>query len=96
MNELEVTVWSIWLDKLSWEMQNLSLDNFILVTAMQTKEHLNDENMIRIHLEKLKEEFPNIELIYNTWNKEEAHRLDTNLIDINNLYRKFRQVNRSY
>ena len=88
MNELEVTVWSMWLDKLSWETQDLSIDTFLLITAMQVKEHLN---FTKYNQAKIKEECPNIDLLYAKWN--ETHNLDINLKEVNKLFRKFRQVN---
>jgi hypothetical protein len=89
MNELEVTVWSMWLNKLGWDMQDISLDNFLLITAIQVKEYLNDKP--KYNQNRIKEECPNIDLLYDKW--KTTHNLDINLKEINKLYRKYRQVN---
>lgn len=92
MNELEVTIWSLWLDEIHWEMGDLAVDTFVLVTAMQVKERLNDENVLKAHLSKVRDDFPNVDLIYGAWKKDEAHALKINLKEINRLYAKYRQV----
>ena len=60
MNELEITIWSMWLDKLGWDMRELSLDNFLIVTAIQSKEYLNDYDEMKIYLKKVNEDYPGI------------------------------------
>jgi len=92
MNELEITVWSLYLDKLEWEMGNLHLEVFLLLTAMQVKVRLNDELDVKIYFKEASTVYPGFESLYGEWIKKTKHSVKVELKKINGLYAKYRLV----
>jgi len=92
MNELEVVVWSLWLDNLCWTMNNLSLDETLFIAAMQTKEYMNDKETMRIYMEELTLNYRTIMVAYESWVKDKRHEINVNIKDINKRYSEYRQV----
>jgi hypothetical protein len=37
MTELEIAAWSLWVDSINWDVSELILEDFLFVTAFQTK-----------------------------------------------------------
>jgi len=37
MNELEIAVWSLWVEEQGWTGESMNLEDFLLITAMQVK-----------------------------------------------------------
>lgn len=92
MNEFEITVWSLYLDKLEWNMENLQLEIFLLVTSMQVKERLNDESEMGIYTKKVAEEFYGFKIVYDNWIRRINHSVNIELKEINKLYTIYRSV----
>jgi len=92
MNELEVVVWSLWLDTLYWTIDDSSLETTIIIAAMQTKEHLNEEEVIKIYKNELNSNYSDIMEKYEAWMKDKDHEINVGITDINRRYTEFRQV----
>lgn len=92
LNELEITIWSLWLDQIAWDIKDLSVDTFLIITSMQVKEYVNEEGKAMIYMKKIREDYPKIDVIYDSWVKDKAHKLNLSIIEINKLYRKYSQV----
>ena len=90
MNELEISTWSLWADTLNWPTDNLTLDDFIMVTAIQVKKFLNNEKEMDTYSKKITADYPNVKTEYDQWIK--SHPMSLSIVDINKRYRKFRQV----
>jgi len=90
LNELEISVWSLWLEKLNWQAGDLSVESFLLITSIQAKAFLNPEMEMEIYFKKLGHDFPKIMQSYKTWIK--THTLNLTHIAINNEYKKLKQV----
>lgn len=92
MDELEVAAWSLHTDKLKWEMEDLLLEDFLIVTAIQIKEYMNDTTEAQIYTNKVLKEHPNLSEVYFRWSREDRHKIRFDIMDISKRFRKFRQV----
>jgi hypothetical protein len=96
MNELEVVVWSLWLDNLYWTIDDSSLEATITIAAMQTKEYLNEEEVVKVYKDELNANYPEITKKYDIWTKDKEHEIDVEITDINRRFSEFRQVSSNY
>lgn len=92
MNELEVVVWSLWLDNLCWTMNSLSLDETLYVAAIQTKEYLNCGEVVKVYKDELAANQRHIMDAYESWTKDRKHDISVGVMEINQRYNDFRQV----
>ncbi len=92
MNELEIAAWSLWVDELNWAGGDLSMDDFLFVTAIQSKSYMNPESEMSIYMKKIGTDYPPIKSMYESWQRNESRRVRLQIIDINKRYKKFRQV----
>lgn len=92
LNELEIAVWSLWLEKLNWELGELSLESFLFVTGAQAKAHLNPEIEMEIYFQKLGHDFPKVMQAYKSWISTPKHHVDLNSVDMNREYKRLKQV----
>jgi hypothetical protein len=92
MNELEVVVWSLWLDNLCWTMNNHFLDEILFISAIQTKEYMNDKEAMKLYMNELTLNHRNIVSAYENWVKDKRNEINVNMKDINKRYSEYRQV----
>jgi len=92
LNELEIATWSLWLERLNWEVGNLPLEVFLFVTGAQVKAFLNPEIEMDVYFKKLGQDFPKVRKAYRVWTKKESNRLSLSAVDINRQYKKLKQV----
>lgn len=92
MNELEVTIWCCWLDKLGWQADLLELENLLLVTGIQVKEYTNPKDEMNIYRKKIIEYYPNVENIYKKWVSSTEHVIDFTVKEIHKVYKELRVV----
>jgi len=92
LNELEIAVWSLWLERLNWKLDDLSLETFLFVTGAQAKAYLNLEIEMEVYFKKLGHDFPKVRKAYESWIKQESHKMNLSTVDINKEYKKFKQV----
>jgi hypothetical protein len=92
MNELEITVWSLHLDELEWGMGNIQLEAFLLLTAIQAKERLNDEFDMKIYFKEASAAYPGFESLYEEWLRKTRCSVGVELKKINGLYTRYRLV----
>lgn len=92
MNELEITVWSLHLDELEWTTEGLAIEMFLVVTAMQAKDYLNDELEMQMYLKKVNEEYPEFNYAYEEWINKREHKVNLGIKEINKQYNKYRLV----
>lgn len=92
MNELEITIWSLWLEKLNWVTDGLTLSNFLFVTGAQAKAYTNPGTEMEIYMKKLAHDFPQIGRGYNSWISSKKHIMEFDLIVVNREYNKLKKV----
>eukprot|EP00826_Nyctotherus_ovalis_P039853 TRINITY_DN3863_c0_g2_i15.p1 TRINITY_DN3863_c0_g2~~TRINITY_DN3863_c0_g2_i15.p1 ORF type:complete len:153 (+),score=0.82 TRINITY_DN3863_c0_g2_i15:501-959(+) len=92
LNELEITAWSLWLEKLNWELGEQSLESFLFVTGAQAKAYLNPEIEMEIYFQKLGHDFPKVMQAYKSWIGIAKHHIDLNSVEINKEYKRLKQV----
>jgi len=92
MNELEITVWSLYLEQLEWNTNGLPAETFLLIIAVQAKEFLNDELEMKMYLKKVNEEYPDFKDGYKEWVNKRENNIRLEVKDINRQYNKYRLV----
>lgn len=92
MNELEITVWSLYLEQLEWSIERLGVEMFLVVSAMQAKDYLNDGLELQMYLKKTNEEYPDFNYEYEEWINKREHRISFGIKEINKQYNKYRLV----
>lgn len=92
LNELEVVVWSLWLDALRWTMRDFSLEIVIFIAAMQTKEYLNDDETMKVYTDEFNDKYKNVMEAYGIWTDSVEHAMNIDITDINKRYSEFREV----
>lgn len=91
LNELEITVWSLWLEKLNWKLGDLSLETFLFVTGAQAKAYLSPEIEMEVYFKKLGNDFPKARVAYESWIKVGSHNIDLSIHAINKEYKRLKQ-----
>lgn len=91
-NDFELLNFSIYLDKLDWDNQNLSPEKFLLVLGFAVKLKLNQNN--HSFIENFKKENPEIYSIYINWIIENKNFLNVRIIekDLNSKYKALSRV----
>lgn len=92
MNELEVASWSIWNDSNNWDLKNIELDIFLLISAYQVKGCINCLKDDNIYFHKILEEYPNFSNDFLQWQKLNDKKTQLNIAEINRVFKLFRQA----
>ena len=90
MNEIEIIVWSIWLDELGWNVEKVSMECLMFITAVQAKEYVNDESEMGIYKKEMDANYKKMTMSYEEWKKD--HKVAISVIDINKRFRAFNPV----
>lgn len=92
LNELEIAVWSLWLEQINWKLDSLPLETFLFVTGAQAKAFLNPEIEMEVYFKKLGHDFPKVRKAYESWIRQKSHIMNLSIVDTNKEYKRLKQV----
>ncbi|CAG9336051.1 unnamed protein product [Blepharisma stoltei] len=84
LNEIEVTVWSIYLDRFVWADQEFPLRLLLIISAYAAKSYLSDA---RHFYEYIKSKIPGFEEVYRKWDFKNKGWLEVSGKELNLKYR---------
>ena len=93
INELEMAIWSLYLDKLGWKLEGISLEMYLILTGIQSKQYANSEAEVNIYINKLNDDYPHFKELYEDWIKDEDHKINFSVKDIGTKFNRYQQVN---
>jgi hypothetical protein len=86
LNELELVVWSIYLDKFVWKDLGLPLETLLMYSAFAVKTYMNDE--ITVFQTHLNSRFSNFTSRYNEWITKHRSRMGIAPRELNTKFKK--------
>jgi hypothetical protein len=86
LNELELVVWSIYLEKFVWKDLGLPLETLLMYSAFAVKTYMNDE--ITVFQTHLNSRFSNFTSRYNEWITKHRSRMGIAPRELNTKFKK--------
>ena len=89
LNDLEIVMWGIYLDKFVWGEKSLCLKILLLFTAYHAKYYLNPEETLIPLTSFIRQKYPGFQQGYQTWFSKNSSKLFVSPSDFNKSFHLF-------
>ena len=89
LNELEATMWSIFLEKLVWENKSKPIQILLLYTAFAVKSYMNSEEDINVITSYISQKYGGFFTGYEKWHSQYSEQLFISQRNFNQYYNNF-------